>query len=327
MKVVILHDRVPDDAPRDDLDALVQVEAVSRALTALGHEPTPLALDLDLGRAAGELARLQPGLVFNVTESLAGHGRLIHVATALLDALRLRYTGATTEAMFITSHKLLAKQMLKDAGIATPPWFGLNGDCTPEPCPPGRYIVKSVWEHASRGMDDAAVQSGEDPVELTRRLGERAAMLGGNAFVETFIDGREFNLSLLEGDRDPEVLPPAEIEFAGYPPGKPRIVGYAAKWDDQSFEYHATPRRFEFPANDGLLLGELASLALRCWRLFGLRGYGRVDFRVDADGRPWVLEINTNPCLSPDAGFFAAAQQAGLTYEQVIARIVAASSV
>ena len=117
-------------------------------------------------------------------------------------------------------------------------------------------------------------------------------------------------------------LPPAEIDFAAFPDDKPHIVGYRAKWDADSFEYHHTPRRFDFPANDRPLLDRLSQLAIQCWREFGLRGYARVDFRVDEAGRPWILEINANPCLSPDAGFAAAVEQAGIGYDQAIERIV-----
>ena len=91
---------------------------------------------------------------------------------------------------------------------------------------------------------------------------------------------------------------------------------------EDSFEFGSTPRRFEFPPDDAPLLEEMRRLCLKCWRHFGLRGYARVDFRVDGSGQPWVLEINTNPCLSPDAGFMAAAGQAGLSIVDVVRRIV-----
>ncbi|MCB1814375.1 MAG: hypothetical protein KDK04_22030, partial [Candidatus Competibacteraceae bacterium] len=138
-------------------------------------------------------------------------------------------------------------------------------------------------------------------------------------------DGREFNLALLEGPQGMTLLPPAEIVFHDYPPGKPRIVGYAAKWDEHSFEFQNTPRRFDFAAADQPLLRQLNELAQRCSALFGLRGYARVDFRVDAHNQPWVLEINTNPCLSPDAGFAAALAQAGLSLRAAVAHIVTAA--
>jgi D-alanine-D-alanine ligase len=118
------------------------------------------------------------------------------------------------------------------------------------------------------------------------------------------------------------VLPPAEIDFSAFPDGKPHIVGYRAKWEEGSFEYHHTPRRFSYPSEDTALLELLTGLAERCWREFGLRGYERVDFRVDGAGRPWILEVNANPCLSPDAGLAAAVEHSGMGYDRMIEAIV-----
>ncbi|RJP37206.1 MAG: hypothetical protein C4547_05880 [Phycisphaerales bacterium] len=174
-----------------------------------------------------------------------------------------------------------------------------------------------------------ATQRGEPTQrgERTRRYqqeqrGEPARRFGDELFAEAYIDGREFNLSLLCGPRGPQVLPPAEIDFVDYPPEKPHIVGYAAKWDDRAFEYHATPRRFDVDEADRGLVETLRALAVHCWRLFDLRGHVRVDFRVDERNQPWILEVNANPCLSPEAGFMAAAARAGLTIEHVVERLL-----
>jgi D-alanine-D-alanine ligase len=144
-------------------------------------------------------------------------------------------------------------------------------------------------------------------------------------YLEAFVDGREFNLAMLSdgtGKGIPQNLPPAEIRFIGFPKSKPKLVGYKAKWAEGSFEYENTPRSFEFPESDRPLIKLLESVSRSCWELFDLYGYARVDFRVDANGRPWVLEINTNPCISPDSGFIAAASQAGLGIDEVVRRIV-----
>ena len=100
-------------------------------------------------------------------------------------------------------------------------------------------------------------------------------------------------------------------------------VGYRAKWDEESYEYRHTPRRFDFPESDAPLLERLRQTARACWHLFGLQGWARVDFRVDAEGHPWVLEVNANPCLSPDAGFAAALDRAGIDYGAAMERILA----
>lgn len=327
MRVVILHNRVPAQAAPDELDVLVQVEAVGEALITLGHTVDPWGCDLDLESLAFALSGHSPDLVFNLVEGLDGHGRLIHVAPGVLEALRVPVAGCPAEAIFLTSHKVLAKGLLKRAGLPTPDWLGDGlADVAADPGPAAheRWIVKSVWEDASIGMDDTAVVSG-GAAAARLELAHRAGRTGSPWFAEAFIEGREFNLGLLEGPDGPTVLPPSEIRFENFPEGKPRIVGYAAKWHEDSFEYRHTVRGFDLPAADGDMVAEMSRQALACWRLFGLRGWARVDFRIDGAGRPFILEVNANPCLSPDAGFAAGLARAGIPYAEAIARIVAAA--
>jgi len=321
MNLAILHDAVTDASSPDDLDVLEQADAVEAALAALGHRSTRIAVSLDLQRVEADLATLRPDLVFNLVESVGGHGRLIHLVPALLDTLAIPYTGCPTGAVFTTSSKPVAKRALRGAGIPTPAWRpGDSATFTP-----GRWIVKSVWEHASRGLDDRSVIHAATADDLDAAMRAASATLGGEAFAEAYIDGREFNLAFIADPARPggvRPLPPAEIQFVGYEPQRPRIVGYAAKWDEASFEYEHTQRRLDFDPADQPLLDRLIEIGLACWRLFELRGYARVDFRVDDAGRPWVLEVNVNPCLSPDAGFAAAATHAGLTMKQAIDLII-----
>jgi D-alanine-D-alanine ligase len=317
-RVAILHGAVAPDAGPDEQDVLVQAEWIGRTLAGLGYAPVAVPLTLDLAAARVRLVALKPSFVVNLVESVDGQGRLIHLAPTLLDAAGLRYTGSATEAIFLTSHKPLAKQTMAAAGIPTPPWVAAPAEA---PAFGGPYIVKSVWEHASIGIDDSSIVA--DPKKLPGLFRRRQRRHGGDWFAERFIDGREFNLALLAGPGGMEVLPPAEMLFRDYPPGKPRIVDYAAKWDAHSFEYNNTIRRFDFPAGDAALLERLRTVAFDCATVFDLHGYARVDVRVDAAGTPWVLEVNANPCLSPDAGFAAAAAAAGLDGPAVLQRIIA----
>jgi D-alanine-D-alanine ligase len=321
MKIAVLHGEVAEDANRDEKDVLVQVDFVSQGLAALGHEPVAVPVSLNLEEAARALAALRPVIAFNLVESLSGKGGLIHIIPALLDALNIPYTGAGTEAMMLTSNKILAKRWLAAAGLPTPPWF-TPGEMSENLRIEGAWLVKSVWEHASIGLDEDSVIVDADREKILVEMEKRRSSPGGECFVEVFIDGREFNLSLLTGGKGPEVLPPAEIRFDAYPRGKVRVVGYRSKWEEGSFEFNHTPRFFEFPGTDAPLLARLKELALKCWRLFDLRGYARVDFRVDREGRPWILEVNANPCLSPDAGFLAATLQEGLTPAEILMRII-----
>ncbi len=324
MNLVILHNAVSSDDSPEDLDTLAQVKSIADSLCRLGYRGVAVPCSLDLAALRETLLELCPQAVFNLVESLGGTDSLSYLASALLDALGLPYTGSSTEALFTTNHKVLAKRMMQLAGLPTPHWFsefdgGPDTDIAPlkPPC-----IVKSVWEHGSRGLDDHNVIHEGDSECVCRRLREFTTGLGRPHFAEQFIDGREFNVPLLDGPGGPEILPISEMDFSSFPAGKPRIIGHRAKWHESSFEYHNTPRTFHFPEHDRPLVEQLKRLALECWRLFGLRGYVRVDFRVDQAGQPWILEINTNPCLSPDAGYTAALAEAGLDYDEAIRRIV-----
>ncbi len=338
MRIVVLHNDVSGDASSADLDVLAQRDAVLEALGMLGHDARAWSCTLDLSRTYEQLDAERPDAVFNLVEALGGTDRLMPVATLLLDALRLPYTGVPTPGLLMTNGKLSTKQCLRRAALPTAPWLtdaadawqGLPwpnagastreaGDPTPRLAP---VIIKAIWEHASFHMGDEAIVSPRTQAELVAILQSRQRETGQPHFAEPYLEGREFNLSLLAGEHGPQVLPPAEIDFGQFPPGKPRIVGYRAKWDETSFDYHHTPRRFDFPLTDQPLLDELCRLAVACWEEFGLRGYARVDFRVDHHGRPWILEVNSNPCLSRDAGFAAAAERAGIRYDQLIHHIL-----
>jgi D-alanine-D-alanine ligase len=323
---VLLHGRVPRGARPDEQDVLVEAGLVEGALQALGYRTVRVSLSLDLRQAALRLRRAAPRFVFNLVESVEGEDRLLYLAGALLDSLGLPFTGCPTEALFLAASKLSCKRLLAGGGVATPAWIAVEQLAGGDPPFPPPYIVKSVWEHASQGLRGRSVV--QERSELRAALaelpeGRGPEPRGRQHFVEAYVEGREINLSLLQGSEGVRVLPPAEIRFLGYPEGKPRIVDYAAKWEQSSPEYRNTPRSFEFGPEDGELLKRLQQTALSCFRLLGLAGYARVDFRVDPAGRPWVLEVNTNPCLSPEAGFMAAAAQAGLSPEQVVERIVA----
>lgn len=332
MHVLVAHNAVDQTGSADEKDVLVQAGAVEDALRRMGCKTTVLAVDLDLHTAAGCIRETAPDVVFNLVESLAGSGRLIHCFPALLDALGVSYTGSSAESLFLSSSKLLAKSRLQGAGIDTPPWMvsgpgaqtqGLSAD---NRFTPDQWIIKSVWEHASIGLDESAIVPAHQAAALPGLLAERAPRLGGDCFAEAFIEGREFNLSVIQGENGPEVLPPAEIIFDGFRDGQPRIVDYQAKWDADSYAYHHTPRSFDFKTEDLAMIERLKRTVLQCWQVFDLKGYARVDFRVDDRNRPWVLEINANPCISPDAGFIAAAERSAMTYDQIVSVIVAAAA-
>jgi len=330
LRIAVVHQIINSESPPDELDVQVQVETVCAILKESGLEVQAMPCSLDLSLITSSLKIWRADLVFNLVESLEGQCRLMSLFPARLDSIGMPYSGSKTETLCATTHKVFAKQYLRRAGIPTPSWIGpyprdLSTVWEDKPHEEqnkvGCWIIKSLWEHASFGLHDEGVVRG-DEVYLNRLLRERSPSLGGSCFAEEFIQGREFNLSILGGPFGPQILPPAEIVFNDYEPDRPRIVGYRAKWDPDSYEYNHTTRCFEFPEEDLDLLKQLKKIALQCWHLLDLRGYARIDFRVDEGKKPWVLEINANPCLSPEAGFAAALTQGGLSLRDALERII-----
>jgi D-alanine-D-alanine ligase len=301
----------------DEIDTLISAEAVAAALAELGYATELVAVDLDLNYFHA-LKRDDPLLVFNLVDAVRGDGRLAPMIPSLLDAVGLPYTGAHSDAWLETLSKVATKLKLAGAGLPTPAWSADGASLDAE----ASVIVKAVWEHGSLGLDESSVVTGADAPRL---IAERSERFGTEHFAEAYIDGREFNVALLEERGRPRVLPIAEIEFADFREAAPRIVGYDAKWAAHSAAYIGTPRRFGLEQREPGLAAQLDRLARSSWDLFNLAGYARVDFRVDAAGRPWILEINVNPCLNPDAGFAAAAATAGLAYRDLVGKIIDAA--
>ena len=321
---MILHQAVPPDAPPDEQDVLEQASAVEAALIMAGWRTRRVAAELDLSAVVGSLAVDPPDLVINLVESLKvrrAAGVMAPAAAALLESLGLPFTGNSAAALALTADKLATKRVLRAAGIATPDWM--------EPSDPdvtGRLIVKHATEHASFAIGRESVVG--DPDAARALMQARAAEHGGRWFAEAFIDGREFNLSLLDdGMGGCLVLPAAEQVFdPRWPADRPRIVDWASKWDPADPIYPYATRCFDLRHDDAPLVARMQALVRRVWQVCGLSGYARVDLRVDRSGEPWVLEVNANPCLTPGMGIAATAEHAGMSFSDLIARIVQAAA-
>ena len=311
----ILYNEPCDGALADELDVLDQVTHIENHLTELGVITYRKGITARFMNEIAKLADEKPDFVFNLVESINNKGELNYFIPALLNLYSIPYSGNPLEAIFITSNKTLAGRTMRKAGINNPASF------LPSQLqllkPGNKYIVKPIWEDGSLGI------TGESVFEC--KPGFKVKLKGlddAHWFIEDFIDGREFNISVLAGPDGPEVLPPAEIVFVNYDASKPRIVDFKAKWEMESFEYINTVR--EFPGNSlgKLLERNLIETACSCWNLFGLKGYARVDVRTDNNDNVFVIDINANPCISPDSGFVAATKEAGYAFTDIIRRII-----
>lgn len=257
-------------------------------------------------------------VAFNLCESLRGDPRYEMPVPVILESRGIPYTGSVPVSLRQCLNKGTAKARLASAGVPVPEGREVvtveEARTLTGPIP---AMVKPARQDGSIGIAAASVC--RDVEALQSRCLYLLQEMKEPAIVERFIDGREFNVSVL-GDTDPQCLPIAEIDFSGMPAGVPKIVTYDAKWSESSAEYQGTVP--VFGTTDEALSRRLRKAALGAFRALGLRDYARVDMRVDAAGQPWVVDVNPNCDLSPDAGFPKAAKQAGLDYTRLVHTLV-----
>jgi len=324
-RIIVLYNH-DYDAAASAAD-VVSVEASARAIAGalegagatvelIGLHGREVLAVLDQVRAAG------PELVFNLCESMAGDPRNEPTFVGLLDLFEIPYTGTDLLGLASCLYKQRAKDILIARGVPTPPHRYLAElaalddpalDALDYP-----WFVKLAHEDASVGITEANLVA--TPAALRSRVRELMTAYDQPVLAERYVDGREINVTLIGNGAELQVLPLHEIDFAAMPADRPRIVSYAAKWDEHHVDYAGTkavPLRDASPA----LVASVERVARAAWHALGLRDYGRVDLRVDAEGTPWVIDVNPNPDISPDAGVTRAAQLAGMPYPQLIVHL------
>jgi D-alanine-D-alanine ligase len=252
--------------------------------------------------------RLDADLVVNLVE-----GYEEPIITRLLEAAGLPFTGSSAATLGLALDKRLARAALTAAGVPVPQGCVLAvGD---EPIVV-RFpaVVKPSREDASHGVTlESIVENSETARARATYLIQRYQQ---PALVEEFIAGAEFSVSLLGPGGHPEVLPLTQIHFSGSTP----LLTYAAKWLPDSAEYQTT---LAVPADAN---EHIADVAVAAWNAVGGRDYGRVDVRVSSEAEPFVIDVNPNPDLTPDSEFAQAASRAGISYTELIGRIVDAAA-
>lgn len=326
-QVVILYNEpvLPQDHPdwASEAGVLEAVDAVEAALAGQAYRLRRLPVGASPAALVAELAAAGPDLVVNLCEGLRGTGAGESQAAGLLELCGVACTGAGSECLSLVRDKARTKWLLLGAGLPTAPFHWIAAD---EELPvtalqllleEGPVIVKPAREDASLGIGPASVATELDALleqadEVRRRYGDLLA--------EQFIEGREFNVGVLALP-EPQALPLAEIEFAHRVSDRWNLVTYDAKWTPGTPDYGGTPVRCPAAAAPELA-AEIERVSLAAFRLAGCRDYARVDLRVDARGRVFILEINANPDISPSAGLARAIRVSGMSYEEFVTRLI-----
>lgn len=298
-------------------DVASVADAVADALREARHAPHLVPVDGDLQRTREILAELDVDCAFNLCESLAGDARLESAVAILLEWMGLPYTGSPPEALSAALYKDRVKERLARAGVPTPTACVMrspNDEIRVE----FPAIVKPTREDGSVGIERASVVTGERA--LRDRVAEMVERFSQPVLVERFVDGRELNVALF-GFPNARVLPLQEIDFSALPPGAPRIVTYDAKWSTGSSDDLGT-RPVIHPTIPPAIAARVRRVAASAFTAIGVRDYGRIDVRVDGDGKPWVVDVNPNCDLSPTAGLTRAASAVGLNHTALVRLLV-----
>jgi D-alanine-D-alanine ligase len=324
-RVAVLFTPVADtlhDAPADmkeEMDLAVSARAVADALRAAGQAAEAVVFGRDVQEIGTRLKALGPDVVFNLAECPHSSAQKEPHGAALLELLRLPYTGNGPLPLSVCNNKALTKHILIAHGIPTPR-FRLYADM-----PKRRtrlsfpLIVKPAKEDGSAGITEESVVENEE--QLRARVAHVVGKYGQEALVEEYVGGREFNVAVLGNGTAAapyRALPPGELVYRN---PKWRVCSFESKWDRAHPSYSEIAP--QCPADvSAALRKRLVTLAVACARVFDLCGYARVDFRTDRGRRLHVLEVNPNPDISSDAGLARAAAAAGCNYEGLLSEIV-----
>jgi D-alanine-D-alanine ligase len=318
----------PSEPPSPDADDLYAewddihtIQAVEAAL-AVQHQVSLVEADLD---AFETLRKLRPDLVFNMAEGLLGNSREAQIP-AMLDMLDIPYTGSDPVTLGICLDKRRTKEILACHGVPTPRFAVVHSMAEI----PGRLryplMVKPILEGSSKGVTDKALV--QDRRALRRQIEWVLDTYRQPALVEEFLPGREFTVALLGNGATLQALPVVEINFDTLPAGVNPIYSFEAKWlwdrEEDPLQIFSCPAPLE-----PLLKKNIEETCKRAFRVLGCRDWCRIDVRLDAGGRPNIIELNPLPGILPrpeqNSCFPKAARAAGLSYEQMILSVVEAA--
>ena len=327
MKVLVLFDLAHAAGPSEvfspeslkDADKPTESDVMA-ALQRLGHEVETLAVFDNVTAIIEKLKAFAPEVVFNLSESFYHDRSHEPNITALLDLMRVRYTGSGSDALLLCKDKALAKKVLAFHRVRLPhfvvshrahPLRRLRRFTYPA-------FVKPVCEDASDGICRASFTKDEkETIERARFIHQK---FNTDALIEEYIEGRELYLSVL-GNHRLTLFPPREIFFNQVPEDVPKFATFHAKWNDQYREKWGIRNGPAGPLPDGLQ-EDLTELARKVYRLLKIRGFGRIDVRLTPKGEVYVIEANPNPCLAQDEDFAQAACMAGMAYDALIQEIL-----
>ena len=325
LKILALMDGLlvpPDELGDADLETVEwRTEYhVVQALRALGHEVQCLGVGTDLGVIRPAIEAFKPDVVFNLLEDFKDVPIYDQNVVAYLELLDVPYTGCNSRGLMLARDKAITKKILSYHRIPVPEFHVFRmGHAVVRPKRLAfPLIVKSLTKEGSAGISKLSV------VDSEQKLKERVALIHKrqhtDAIVERYVDGRELYVGVM-GTRRVQVLPVWEMVFEKITDETPRIATERVKWDAAYQKKHGIDTAVAKGIPDGTLT-QIQNLCRRVYRTLELSGYARIDLRLDAEGKLYVLEANPNPQIADGEDFAASAQHAGISYRALIQRLV-----
>jgi D-alanine-D-alanine ligase len=321
-KILVLYNSVTKSQGEDkeilaDEENIIMANDVAQALSPK-HETKLFNVD---EKTIHKIKDEKFDLIFNLTEGLGDLPKSDHLVARYLEKEGLPFTGSGSKTLELTGNKIATKKILLKNSVPTAKFYFISGDNEDIPSwlkfP---LIVKPMNMHCSIGISTKSVVENEE--ELRQFLKSQEEKYNELFFFEEFIDGREVNVAIMGNADNLEVLPPSEISFGTNYPGKYKIVDFDAKWVESSETYKNTPSAPIINKLEEPLKTLLEDTAKKAFRLTNCQDYARVDFRIDKNGLPIVLEVNANQGIAIDSGTSRSARAAGYSYESFIQKIV-----
>lgn len=323
--VVLMHDYLvpPEDVSSHDLMA-VQWKTEHDVLVTLqemGHEVRPVGIKDDLTVIRRAVEEFKPHIAFNMMENFHEIGAFDHNIVSYLELLRVPYTGCNPRGLMLARDKALSKTLLAYHRIPVPDFIVVHVGRKPRR--PKRLafplIVKSLTEEASIGISQASVV--HDDEKLRERVAFIHSSVGTDAIIERYIDGRELYVGII-GNQRLRVFPVWELHFTKMPDDVHRIATERVKWSTKyQRKYGIKTEAAKLPDD---VAAQIHRLCKRVYRTLDLSGYARIDLRMDASGRVFVIEANPNPQLAYGEDFAESAEWAGVSYEALLQQILLA---
>jgi D-alanine-D-alanine ligase len=288
-------------------------------LKKLEHEAIPLGIHDDLDLLISETRKLAPDLIFNLSEAFRGDRQFEPHIVSLIELLGVPYTGASPEALKICKNKGLAKKILSYHRIKVP-HFIISRKSSPARSLGDLKLpvfIKPLNLEASEGISQLSfAETKKDALDRVRYLHDRFET---DVIVEEYIAGRELYVGVIGNERL-STFPPRELFFREFPEGEPKFASFKAKWDD---EYR---KKWGIKTGNANLGDDVRStlddLCKKIYRVLGLSGYGRIDLRLTPEGEIYCIEANPNPSIEKDGDFALSAIKGGMTYEELIQKII-----